>query len=91
MNKVELVSKIAENSGLSKVQAEEAVNTFIDVITDALKAGDKVSLKGFGSFEISERKERIGRVPGTGETITIPARKAPVFKASSILKKVVNE
>lgn len=91
MNKVELVSKVAENAGLSKVQAEAAVNAFADVVAQALKAGDKVSLKGFGSFEISERKERVGRVPGTNQMVTIPARKAPVFKASSTLKKVVNE
>lgn len=91
MNKVELVSKVAETAGLAKVQAEAAVNAFITVVGDTLKKGDKVSLKGFGSFELSERKERVGKVPGSDQIVTIPARKAPVFKASSTLKKSVNE
>ncbi|MEE0966586.1 MAG: HU family DNA-binding protein [Bacilli bacterium] len=91
MNKVELVSKVAETAGLTKVQAEAAVNAFITVVGDTLKKGDKVSLKGFGSFELSERKERVGKVPGSDQIVTIPARKAPVFKASSTLKKSVNE
>lgn len=91
MNKVELVSKVAETAGLTKVQAEAAVNAFVTVVSNSLKDGEKVSLKGFGSFELSERKERVGKVPGSDQIVTIPARKAPVFKASSTLKKSVNE
>ena len=91
MNKVELVSKVAETAGLTKVQAEAAVNAFVTVVSNSLKDGEKVSLKGFGSFELSERKERVGKEPGSDQIVSIPARKAPVFKASSTLKKSVNE
>lgn len=91
MNKVELVNKVAEKAGLSKVQTEAVIGAFAEVVSETLKAGDKVALKGFGCFEISERKERIGRIPGTNQEVTIPARKAPVFKASTTLKKAVNE
>jgi DNA-binding protein HU-beta len=81
MNKVTLISKIAEKSGLSKKQAEVALAAFIDSVTEALKEGDKVQLMGFGTFEIKERGARTGRNPATGETIEIPASKAPAFKA----------
>jgi len=81
MNKVTLISKIAEKSGLSKKQAEVALAAFIDSVTEALKEGDKVQLMGFGTFEIKERGARTGRNPATGETIDIPASKAPAFKA----------
>ena len=81
MNKVTLISKIAEKSGLSKKQAEVALSAFIDSVTEALKEGDKVQLMGFGTFEIKERGARTGRNPATGETIEIPASKAPAFKA----------
>jgi DNA-binding protein HU-beta len=91
MNRVELVSKIAQETGLTKVQADAAVNSFVNVVSDALKQGDKISLKGFGTFEVNERKERTGRNPRTGETVVIKARKAPSFKVSSSLKKLVNE
>ena len=91
MNKAELIAAIAAKTGETKKSAEETLNAFISVVTDSLKKGDKVSLKGFGSFELSERKERVGKVPGSDQIVTIPARKAPVFKASSTLKKSVNE
>jgi Bacterial nucleoid DNA-binding protein len=91
MKKSELVAKIAESAGLTKVQAEASVNAFVDVVTAALVDGDKVSLKGFGNFEVSHREARMGRVPRTGETIEIPARDVPVFKVSSTLKKAVNK
>ena len=63
----------------------------VEVVTDALAKGDKVSLKGFGNFEVRTRSERTGRNPRTGETMTIAASKAPAFKASSALKKAVNK
>ncbi len=91
MNKTELVEKVADQAGLTKLQAECAVNAFVDIITDTLKSGDKINLKGFGTFEVRERGERTGRNPSTGETITIAASKAPAFKASTALKKIVNE
>ena len=86
MNKVTLVAKIAEKSGLSKKQAELALGAFIDSVTEALKAGDKVQLMGFGTFEVKERAARTGRNPSTGATIEIPASKTPTFKAGKGLR-----
>ena len=86
MNKVTLVAKIAEKSGLSKKQAELALGAFIDSVTEALKEGDKVQLVGFGTFEVKERAARTGRNPSTGETIEIPASKTPSFKAGKGLR-----
>ena len=86
MNKVTLVAKIAEKSGLSKKQAEQALGAFIDSVTEALKEGDKVQLMGFGTFEVKERAARTGRNPSTGETIEIPASKSPTFKAGKGLR-----
>lgn len=91
MNRLELAGKIAQSTGLTKDQAESAINAFVEVVTETLKEGQKVSLKGFGNFEVNEKKERMGRNPRTGEEVVIPARKAPVFKVSSTLKKKVNE
>lgn len=90
MNKAELVEKVAENAGLTKVQAEAAINGFVGAITDVLVAEDKISLKGFGTFEVRHRDARTGRNPSTGETMQIAASKVPAFKASASLKKVVN-
>ena len=86
MNKVTLVAKIAEKSGLSKKQAELALGAFIDSVTEALKEGDKVQMLGFGTFEVKERAARTGRNPSTGETIEIPASKTPTFKAGKALR-----
>ena len=86
MNKVTLVAKIAEKSGLSKKQAELALGAFIDAVTEALKEGDKVQLMGFGTFEVKERAARTGRNPSTGATIEIPASKTPTFKAGKGLR-----
>ena len=86
MNKVTLVAKIAEKSGLSKKQAELALGAFIDSVTEALKEGDKVQMMGFGTFEVKERAARTGRNPSTGEAIEIPASKTPTFKAGKGLR-----
>ena len=86
MNKVTLVAKIAEKSGLSKKQAELALGAFIDSVSEALKEGDKVQLMGFGTFEVKERAARTGRNPSTGEAIEIPASKTPTFKAGKGLR-----
>ena len=91
MNKTQLVEKVATSAGLTKTQADAAVNAFVETLTDVLKAGDKITLKGFGTFEVRQRDARTGRNPRTGETMTIAASKVPAFKASSTLKKVVNE
>ena len=86
MNKTTLIAKIAEKSELNKKQAEAALNAFTETITEALKAGEKVQLMGFGTFEIKERAARIGRNPATKETIEIPAKKIPTFKAGKGFK-----
>lgn len=86
MNKTELVSAVAEKAGLSKKNADAAVNAAIDAITEALKAGDKVALVGFGTFEVRARAERMGKNPQTGEAIKIAASKVPAFKAGKALK-----
>ena len=90
MNKTELVAAVAEQAGLSKKDAEAAVKAFTDVVAEALKAGDKIQLVGFGTFEVSERAAREGRNPRTGETMTIEASKTPKFKAGKSLKDLVN-
>ncbi len=81
MNKTTLIAQIAEKSGLTRKQAEAALNALTETITETLKAGDKVQMMGFGSFELKERAARTGRNPATGETIEISASKTPVFKA----------
>lgn len=91
MNKAELIVSVANETKLSKKEAEAAVNAVIGGIENALKSGDKVQLIGFGTFEVRERKERQGRNPRNPEqTIDIPASKAPVFKAGKSLKDAVN-
>jgi len=89
MNKTELVAAIADKAGLSKKDAEAAVKAFIDVVSGAMKDGDKVQLVGFGTFEVSERSARTGRNPQTGETIEIAASRTPRFKAGKALKDLV--
>lgn len=85
MNKTELIAKIAEGSGLSKVDAKKALDATIEAITAAMKADEKVAIIGFGTFATSERPERKGINPATKETITIPAKKVVKFKAGSDL------
>ena len=89
MNKTELVSAVADKAGLTRKDAEKSVNSAFEAITDALVAGEKVSLVGFGSFDVKLRGERSGRNPATGEEITIPASRTPVFKAGKALKDAV--
>ena len=79
MNKTELIAEVAVKAGLSKKDAEKALNATIDAIADALAAGDKVQLVGFGGFETKKREARMGRNPRTKETIQIPASCVPVF------------
>ncbi|KXG73956.1 HU family DNA-binding protein [Thermotalea metallivorans] len=91
MNKAELVASMAEKSGLTKKDAEAALNAFMKSVEEALAKGDKVQLVGFGTFDVRERKERQGRNPRNPEqVIEIPASKAPVFKAGKALKDMVN-
>lgn len=86
VNKSELISVVAEKAGLTKKDTEKVVNAVFDGIGDALAKGDKVQVIGFGTFDVRERKAREGRNPATGDTITIPAVKVPVFKAGKALK-----
>lgn len=91
MNKTELVAAIAEKAELSKKDAEKALAAFTDIVADTLKNGDKIQLVGFGTFEVTERAERIGRNPKTKEEMIIEASKAPKFKAGKALKDAVNK
>ena len=89
MNKTELVAAIAEKAGLSKKDAEGAVKAFTDTVAEQLKAGEKIQLVGFGTFEVRERGAREGVNPRTGDKIKIAASKVPAFKAGSALKDAV--
>ncbi|MBQ3550861.1 MAG: HU family DNA-binding protein [Clostridia bacterium] len=89
MNKTELVAAIAEKAEISKKDADKAVAALIETVTEALKAGDKIQLVGFGTFEVRVRPERTGRNPRTKETIKIAASKVPAFKAGAALKNAV--
>ena len=91
MNKAELVSAVAEKTGMSKKDSEKAVNAAFDTITEALAAGDKVQLVGFGAFEVKERGARIGRNPKTQEEIEIPASRVASFKVGKALKEAVTK
>ena len=90
MNKTELVAAIAEQTELSKKDAEKALKAFTDIVADELKKGEKVQLVGFGTFEVSERAAREGRNPQSGELMTIAASNAPKFKAGKALKDMIN-
>ena len=90
MNKTQLIDVVATKTYLKKKDAEAAVNAVVEAISEALKAGDKVQLIGFGTFEVKESAARQGRNPRTGETIEIAASKRPVFSAGSAFKKAVN-
>ena len=91
MNKTELIAAVAEKTDLSKKDADAAVSAVLGAITDALKAGDKIKLVGFGTFEVRNRAAKQGRNPRTGETMTVPASKVPAFKAGKALKDAVAE
>jgi len=90
VTKADLVNSIAEKAGLSKADAEKALKAFTDAVTDALKAGEKVSLVGFGTFSVGDRAELTGQNPQTGAKIEIPAAKVPKFKAGKALKDSIN-
>ncbi len=91
MNKKDLITVIAEETGITKKDVATVVDATFDKITAAMAAGDKVQLMGFGTFETRERKERVGRNPRTKEEVKIAACKAPAFKAGKALKDAVNK
>ncbi len=91
MNKNELVTSVADKAGLTKKDAEKAINALFASVEEALVRNEKVQIIGFGTFEVKEREERKGRNPRSGEEITIPASRNPVFKAGKSLKDAVNQ
>jgi integration host factor subunit beta len=90
MTKAELVEEVALNTQLTKKHAEIIVNTVFESIVDSLKDGDKIELRGFGSFRIRERGSRLGRNPKTGATVAVPSKKIPYFKPGKQLKELLN-
>lgn len=91
MTKAELVDEVATQTGLPKKQAEIVVNTVFESIVDSLKSGDKIELRGFGSFRIRHRDSRIGRNPKTGEKVEVPAKRIPYFKPGKDLRELLND
>ncbi len=91
MNKTDLINAVAEKAQMTKVDAEKAIKATFDAITNELSQGGKITLIGFGTFEVQERKERTGKNPQTGATMTIPAKKVPKFKPGKALKDVVEK
>ena len=90
MNKAELIAAVADKAGMTKKDAEMAVTAVLDTITEKLVNNEKVQLVGFGTFDVKQREERVGRDPRTNTSITIAASKAPSFKAGKALKDAVN-
>ncbi|EGK10226.1 MAG: HU family DNA-binding protein [Firmicutes bacterium] len=90
MNKTELTKRVAQETGKSKTEAGQMVDVVLDQISEALQRGEKVSLFGFGNFEVRERAARMARNPKTGETIHVEAKRIPAFKPGKQLKEVVN-
>ena len=91
MTKAELIAVVSEKADLTKKDADKAVTAVLEAITETLVSGEKVSLVGFGTFEVKERAERMGHNPQTGETMVIAASNAPAFKAGTALKNAVNK
>ena len=90
MTKAELVDEVARVVGLTKKQAETIVNIVFDSIVESLRAGQKIELRGFGSFRLRSRKSRTGRNPKTGEKVEVPSKKIPYFKPGKELKELIN-
>ena len=91
MNKAQLIEKIAKDANMTKVQANEAIDSFTSAVVATLKKGDKVTLIGFGTFSVTARAARNGRNPQTGTTIKIKARKVPKFKAGKDFSESINK
>jgi integration host factor subunit beta len=90
MTKADLVEEVAKAVDVPKKDAERIVKTVFESVTNALHRGEKIELRGFGSFRLRERKARIGRNPKTGETVNVPSKKVPYFKAGKELKELIN-
>lgn len=89
MTKSDLITTVAESSGLTKKDTEKVISGLLAAVTNALVSGDKVQIVGFGTFEVRDRKEREGRNPSNGKPMTIPASRIPAFKAGKSLKDAV--
>lgn len=89
MNKGDLITKISEDAGISRTQANAAIDSFVDAVTKSLKSGGKVTLVGFGTFSVGKRSARVGRNPQTGETLKIKAKKVAKFKAGKELAEKI--
>lgn len=90
MTKADLIEAVANATEVSKKEAEEIVNTFLESIIDSLNRGEGVELRGFGSFRLRERGPRVGRNPRTGENVKVPAKRVPYFKVGKQLKEIIN-
>ncbi|HEV2113389.1 MAG TPA: HU family DNA-binding protein [Terriglobales bacterium] len=91
MTKADLIEEVAKIADITRKDSEVVVETIFDGIVRSLRAGDKIEIRGFGSFRTRQRKPRMGRNPKTGEKVEVPAKKIPFFKPSKELKDVVNE
>jgi integration host factor subunit beta len=91
MTKAELVEEVSEKTGLPKKQAEIVVNTVFESIVETLKTGEKIELRGFGSFRIRQRDSRTGRNPKTGDRVDVPAKRIPYFKPGKELRELLND
>ena len=91
MTKADLIEEVAAIGGLSKKSSAQVVNTFFGSIVESLRHGDKVELRGFGTFKLRRRKSRIGRNPKTGEQVRVPAKIVPFFKPGKDLRELVNQ
>lgn len=89
MTKVNMVEAVARNAGVTKAEAARVVDAFVKSVTEALSKGEKVTMTGFGTFEVRQRAARMGRNPQTGATIQIPAQRTPAFRAGKSLKDAV--
>ena len=90
MTKADLIDEVSKVSSLTKKETETIVNTIFDNITDALSKGDKVELRGFGSFRVRQRNSRRGRNPKTGTSVSVPEKRVPFFKVGKRLRELVN-
>ncbi len=90
MTKAELVNRVSKRTDLNKRDAEVMVQTVLDSIIESLQGGDKVELRGFGSFRLRDRAPRIGRNPKTGEKVSVPSKRVPYFKPGKDLKALIN-
>ena len=91
MNKTDLVTEVAERTGLSKKDTDQVLSAALEAITEAMEAGEKVQIAGFGVFDVKERAPRMGRNPRTKEEIQIPASRLPVFKPGKALRELIDK